>query len=293
MHCSWQSGSRHAGSHRQLLATTSLLRLVSGDLRLISTMSLLRIDIRSDVGDDYSLTSFGSIVPSELTITPDFERSESSQNDNNIGNPTIYQNRSSDPDVSKQFDYGFDKRIIPASGIASGECGPSPLSAGDIRALVEEAARRYGVDQSLAVAVAEVESDLDRNRNSSAGARGPMQLMPATAERFGVADPCEPLANIDAGVRYLGMLLKEFKNPILAVAAYNAGEDRICEYGGLPPFPETVSYVAKVINHQLGLSMPRRKSAKGLPGKGSAEALTRGVVVTDKHRQWVAGVMQF
>lgn len=163
----------------------------------------------------------------------------------------------------------------------------------EVRELVGRAAQRHGVDTDLAIAVVAVESDFDRNRNSPAGARGPMQLMPATAVRFGVSDPCEPAANIDAGVRYLGLLLEEFKNPIVAVAAYNAGEDRIYEYGGIPPFPETVSYVAKVLNHQLGLPIPRRGRGEGSHRTAGEDAADRGVVQPTRPRQWVAGVMQF
>ena len=116
-----------------------------------------------------------------------------------------------------------------------------------------EAAQRHGVDPGFAVAIVAAESDFDRDRNSPKGARGPMQLMPATAARFGVSDLCEPAANIDAGVRYLRTASRRVQAiRLLAAAAYNAGEDRIYEYGGIPPFPETVSYVAKVVNHQLG-----------------------------------------
>ena len=122
--------------------------------------------------------------------------------------------------------------------------------------------------QDLAIAVVAVESDFDRNRNSPKGARGPMQLMPATAVRFGVSDPCEPAANIDAGVRYLGLLLR-------GVQESDRGGRRLQRRGGPhlriwrhSAFPETVSYVAKVVNHQLGLPMPRRGRARGFASHG-------------------------
>ena len=82
-----------------------------------------------------------------------------------------------------------------------------------------------------------------------------MQLMPDTAALFGVADVCDPASNIDGGVRYLGELVKEFGNPLLAAAAYNAGKQRIYQYGGIPPFYETVSYIATVLNFQMGIEM--------------------------------------
>jgi hypothetical protein len=193
----------------------------------------------------------------------------------------------------KQIGNESDRRAVVETAIAPAECGPSPLGADDIHALVVETAQRHGVDQHLALAVASAESDLDQNRISAKGARVPMQLTPATAARFGVADPCEPAANIDAGVRYLALLLDEFRNPILAIAAYKAGEDRVYEYGGIPPFPEIVNYVARVVSLQVGQQMHRRRPSKAPRGEGSGESTERGVVVTGKRRQWVAGVMQF
>lgn len=175
----------------------------------------------------------------------------------------------------------------------AGACGPSLLSQVEIRGLVVEAARRHLVDEDLAVAVATVESDLDQVRNSPQGARGAMQLMPETATRFGVVDPCDPETNIDGGIRYLRVLLEEFQNPLLALAAYNAGEGRIYEYGGIPPFPETVGFVAKVLNHQLGLPMPA--SAEGTTERDEAEAerVESGVIMTRSPGEWVGGVMHF
>lgn len=172
------------------------------------------------------------------------------------------------------------------------ECGPSPVEPAGIKAMVEEAANRHGVDPSFAVAIVATESNFDRDRNSPKGARGPMQLMPATATRFNVDDVCDPAGNIDGGVRYLRTLLDEFGNPLLVAAAYNAGEQRIYEYGGIPPFAETVSYVAKVVNHQLGLPMPsaRKGRAPRLAAEGRPEV---GVIAPKRTGSFVAGVMHF
>lgn len=185
----------------------------------------------------------------------------------------------------------------PVSGDTAGaivpECGPSPIKPAAIKALVEQAANRHGVDASLAVAIVATESDFDRDRNSPKGARGPMQLMPATADRFDVDEVCDPAANIDGGVKYLRVLLDEFGNPLLAAAAYNAGEQRVYEYGGVPPFAETVSYVAKVVNHQLGLEIrPARKKARplGRPDDGAPDV---GVIAPKRTGRFVAGVMHF
>ncbi|MEO1536610.1 MAG: lytic transglycosylase domain-containing protein [Pseudomonadota bacterium] len=104
------------------------------------------------------------------------------------------------------------------------------------------------VSPALVLAVISIESAGRINAVSSAGAEGLMQLIPATAERFGVADSMDPKANIKGGVTYLDWLLKEFgKDPVLALAGYNAGEGAVREHQGVPPFAETRAYVPKVL----------------------------------------------
>ncbi len=183
----------------------------------------------------------------------------------------------------------------PAPLVQSKECGPSPLSPDEVRTLVEDAAVRHGVDPAFAVAVAWAESDFDRNRTSPKGAQGVMQLMPATAERFGVADVCDPADNIEGGVAYLRVLFEQFGNPLFVAAAYNAGEHRVLEYRGIPPFQETVGFVAKVLNHQLGRPMP--SASPSTPDQSSvavaANSPQTGVITTRAHGEFVGGVMHF
>lgn len=185
--------------------------------------------------------------------------------------------------------------VTPSKGTQSGECGPSPLSPDEIEKLVRATATRLGVDEGLAVAVAWAESRFDQQRNSEAGARGPMQLIPATAQRFKVSDICDPVQNIEGGVKYLRFLLDEFANPILAVAAYNSGEGRIYEHGGIPPFRETVEYVAKVTNYQLGVTLPTKKatSTPKTPQPSPEESGSHGVIPVQKNGKFVAGIMHF
>ena len=185
--------------------------------------------------------------------------------------------------------------VTAPEGPHSGECGPSPLSPDDIEKLVRATATRLGVDEGLAVAVAWAESRFDQQRNSEAGARGPMQLIPATAQRFNVRDICDPVQNIEGGVKYLRFLLDEFTNPILAVAAYNSGEGRIYEHGGIPPFRETVEYVAKVTNYQLGVTLPTKKttSPPKTPQSSDEERGSHGVIPVQKNGKFVAGIMHF
>ncbi|CAG0981875.1 hypothetical protein RHIZO_01782 [Rhizobiaceae bacterium] len=122
-----------------------------------------------------------------------------------------------------------------------------------------------------------------------------MQLMPDTAERFGVTDICDPEENIDGGVRYLRELANEFRNPLLVAAAYNAGEDRVREHGGIPPFKETLAYVAEVLNIQMGLdgSGPIAREPGGSADEQQPVSNTSGVITSRERRQWVGGVMHF
>lgn len=104
------------------------------------------------------------------------------------------------------------------------------------------------VSPALVLAMIGIESAGKTDAVSSAGAIGLMQLIPATAERFGVGDSLDPTQNIKGGVAYLNWLMKEFGgDPLMVIAAYNAGENAVKKNGGVPPFAETRAYVPKVL----------------------------------------------
>jgi hypothetical protein len=110
-------------------------------------------------------------------------------------------------------------------------------------------AKRIGVDASLVSALIRAESNYEPRAVSRKGARGLMQLMPATARRLSVAHPFDPVANVRGGVRYLKELLDRFDNrPELVLAAYNAGENAVETFGGVPPYRETVGYVKRILS---------------------------------------------
>lgn len=115
--------------------------------------------------------------------------------------------------------------------------------------IISEVASIYGVDQALLHAVITVESGYSPNAVSRKGASGLMQLMPATARRYGVADSFDPVQNLHGGTQYLRDLLKLFNSDVgLALAAYNAGERAVLKHGRrIPPFRETTRYVPRVL----------------------------------------------
>ncbi len=112
---------------------------------------------------------------------------------------------------------------------------------------VRKYSKKYGVSSALIKSVITAESCFNSRAVSPKGAQGLMQLMPATARRFGVSDSFDTDANIRGGTRYLNFLLRHFKNDLLSViAAYNAGEGAVRKYKGIPPYKETRNYVSKV-----------------------------------------------
>jgi soluble lytic murein transglycosylase-like protein len=114
--------------------------------------------------------------------------------------------------------------------------------------LIQRLAQQYSVDPQLVRAIITVESNFDPHAVSRAGAQGLMQLMPDTAARYRVEDPFDPHANIEGGIRYLRDLLRLFPSDLRHVlAAYNAGEGAVQQYGGIPPYPETQRYVERVL----------------------------------------------
>ncbi|MGH7307788.1 MAG: transglycosylase SLT domain-containing protein [Candidatus Rokuibacteriota bacterium] len=114
---------------------------------------------------------------------------------------------------------------------------------------ISEAAERYGIPEPLIRAVIRAESGFNPRAVSRKGARGLMQLMPETAAVLGVRDSFNPRQNIDAGVRHLRGLKERLGDDLrIVLAAYNAGEQAVLTYGGMPPYPETRQYVSRVLD---------------------------------------------
>jgi hypothetical protein len=142
------------------------------------------------------------------------------------------------------------------------------LKSPELIALVDEITRAEGVDTYLARAIIQAESAFNYRARSKAGALGLMQLMPSTAERFGVLDPFDPRQNIQGGVKYLKWLHEYYSGDLTkVVAAYNAGEGAVNRHKGIPPFRETRAYVPKV------LDLYHRKAVQADPKLAGSMAL--------------------
>ena len=137
------------------------------------------------------------------------------------------------------------RQPLPGAALAASRRAAERAAEYDL--LITELGSVHGVSPALVKAVIAAESRFDARAVSTKGAQGLMQLMPATADMLGVADPFEPRDNVGAGVRYLRQLLDRFGDPMWAVAAYNAGPEAVDRYGGIPPYSETQEYVRRVM----------------------------------------------
>jgi soluble lytic murein transglycosylase-like protein len=133
------------------------------------------------------------------------------------------------------------EEVLPPADELLAPAIPEPF-----RELVTSTASRHGVDVRLVSALIEVESAYHSRAVSPKGARGLMQVMPATGRQYGALDLFDPKVNVEAGVQHLKKLLSRYDLP-LALAAYNAGEAAVNRFGGIPPFRETQNYVTRIL----------------------------------------------
>ena len=136
---------------------------------------------------------------------------------------------------------------VPMVAAVQPVCDPMPAE--QLNALIDENAKKQDLDAQLIRAVIGKESSNRPCVISSKGAQGLMQLMPATADQFGVIDPFDPKQNVEAGAKLLKQLLTKYKGDVaLTLSAYNAGESRVDREGGIPSIPETMNYVTDILS---------------------------------------------
>lgn len=158
----------------------------------------------------------------------------------------------------------------PRSAESAADKGAWRARAGDYADVIGTAARRHDLDPTLLTAIAEVESAFDARAVSHKGALGLLQLMPQTAERFGVRDAFDASQNVEGGARYLKWLLERYEGSTeLALAGYNAGEAAVDRYQGIPPYRETETYVDRVM---ASVDRLTRQPADSAPAASARQA---------------------
>ncbi len=187
---------------------------------------------------------------------------------------------SSFTDVPSEEITGYEKDLslsVPASSRAAiSVSSGSAKSALPLNQVVNSASAEYHLDPDLVNSVIHAESGFNSRAVSPKGARGLMQLMPSTADQLGVHDAFDPEANVTGGSRYLRELLERYNFDLVkALAAYNAGPERVEQYQGVPPFRETRAYVARIVHEYNTKKIAQEKEAK-------QKQVAQSVIVTSK-----------
>lgn len=169
----------------------------------------------------------------------------------------------------------------PVSGAAITSARPaapptSPSNAAvNLDQVVRDASSRYQIDPDFVNSVIKAESNFQSRAVSRKGALGLMQLMPATASQLGVTNPFDPRANVEGGTAYLSQLLNLYNNDaVKALAAYNAGPNRVAQYHGLPPYMETRAYVARIVRDYNAKKRAQMKASAAAKNPKNAKKKT-------------------
>jgi len=189
-------------------------------------------------------------------------------------------------DVPTEEITGYEKDLslpLPSAAASDAAIAASPGSVKSghfqsgpaLNQVVDSASAAYHLDPDLVNSVIHAESGFNAHAVSPKGARGLMQLMPSTADQLGVHDAFDPEANVTGGSRYLRELLERYNFDLVkALAAYNAGPERVEQYQGVPPFRETRAYVARIVHEYNTKKIAQEKEArqKQVAARGSSQA---------------------
>jgi hypothetical protein len=174
-----------------------------------------------------------------------------------------------------------------AQAPAASAAKPGPVNLDQV---VRDASNRYQLDPDFVNSVIKAESNFQSRAVSRKGAQGLMQLMPGTASQLGVKDPFDPRANVEGGTAYLSQLLDLYHNDaIKALAAYNAGPNRVDQYHGLPPYMETRAYVARIVR-DFNAKKRAEMKAQAAAAKKTNDAKKKAVAPAPSQQHRQAGV---
>jgi soluble lytic murein transglycosylase-like protein len=196
-------------------------------------------------------------------------------------------------DVSTAEIMGYEKDLTLPAALESKPISPSKTPTADLNQVVNSASTAYHLDPDLVNSVIHAESGFKSHAVSPKGARGLMQLMPSTASALGVNDTFDPKDNVGGGSRYLRELLERYNFDLVkALAAYNAGPERVQHYNGVPPFHETRAYVARIIHEYNRKKIAQEKAAAQVQTTQAVQAGKKGSSGMQKKKAPSAAVAQ-
>ncbi|MGH9546028.1 MAG: lytic transglycosylase domain-containing protein [Terriglobales bacterium] len=170
-------------------------------------------------------------------------------------------------DQIERFEKDLSPTVVPAAlakpqDLKTQDVKAQDLKPQDLNAVINTISDRHHLDPDFISSVIHAESGFNPHAVSPKGAQGLMQLMPGTASKLGVSDAFDPRANVEGGTRYLSELLQRYNFDVVkALAAYNAGPQRVQQYGGVPPYYETRAYVARIVRDFNRKKLAQRKAA--------------------------------
>ena len=189
----------------------------------------------------------------------------------------------------ERFEKDQSPVVVPAPVPAAPSVTPAPsakaqpLKAQDLKEVINSVSDRHQIDSDFISSVIHAESGFNPRAVSPKGAQGLMQLMPGTASKLGVTNAFDPRANVEGGTRYLTELLERYNFDVIkALAAYNAGPHRVQQYGGVPPYYETRTYVARIVRDYNRKKIAERKAAAATAKAARTKPATPKVTVAVK-----------
>ncbi len=256
-----------------LLLLTLQVPSFCAELAVLRNGFSIRFDRKAQSGETTRLYMSGGFIDIATTEIASFEPDDTPD----VPAPSAVALSPTAPNAAAQ------PAVSPSGSLAAS----SPaLAFFDLDQVVREASTRHRLDPDFVNSVIKAESNFQNRAVSRKGAQGLMQLMPGTAAKLGVTNPFDPKANVEGGTTYLSQLLDLYHDdPIKALAAYNAGANRVLQYHGVPPYRETQAYVAKIVRDfnakkraQLKAAAPATKIAKkkaSKPASRQAAAVTK------------------
>jgi soluble lytic murein transglycosylase-like protein len=216
-----------------LVLLAAQLSALSAEIAVLRNGFTIRIERKQQTGDTTRLYTSGGFLDVPTAEIASFEPDDAT--DVAPAQPSIPSLPATQPAATNP----------PVASAAPALAAPVHANLDQV---VREASSRHRLDPDFVNSVIKAESNFQSRAVSRKGARGLMQLMPGTASQLGVTDPFDPQANVEGGTAYLSQLLDQYHDdPIKALAAYNAGPQRVEQYHGVPPYMETRAYVARIV----------------------------------------------